>query len=89
MSLGGAMTPAKKCYACKGVHTNHNEQIQCYRIHGLLIEANEMGKPVAKKAVVTDPERIVIVTCGWGNNTHKWETTKAEAIEHKACPEHR
>jgi hypothetical protein len=48
-----------------------------------------MGKPVTKKAVVTDPERIVIVTCGWGNNTHKWETTKAEAIEHKACPEHR
>lgn len=32
----------------------------------------------------------VSVTCGWGNQTHKWETTKAEAIAHKnVCPNHR
>jgi hypothetical protein len=32
----------------------------------------------------------VIVTCGYGNQTHKWETTKDQAVKFKnCCPEHR
>lgn len=32
----------------------------------------------------------VTVTCGYGNQTHKWETTKTEAVKFKnCCPEHR
>lgn len=83
------MTPAKKCYACKAMHTTHEEQIECYRTHGLLIEPSELGMPVKKTVVIVDLDKPVIVTCGWGKEAHKWETTKGEAIEHKACPEHR
>jgi hypothetical protein len=32
----------------------------------------------------------VTVTCGRGNKTHRWETTKDQAVVHKnTCPEHR
>ena len=27
----------------------------------------------------------VIVTCGYGNQTHKWETTKDQAVKFKNC----
>jgi len=37
-----------------------------------------------------DIDRQVTVTCGWGNNSHKWETTVLEAALNKSvCPEHR
>lgn len=83
------MNSSKKCYACKGVHTVHNEQIECYRTHGLLIEASQIGMPVARKAIIVDPNRVFVVTCGWGKDAHKWETTKSEAVQYKACPDHR
>ncbi len=32
----------------------------------------------------------VTVTCGYGTQTHKWETTKTEAVKFKnCCPKHR
>ena len=38
---------------------------------------------------VASPDKKVIVTCGWGKNAHKWETTKAEAIATRnTCPDH-
>ncbi len=37
----------------------------------------------------TSPNKKVIVTCGWGKDAHKWETTKGEAIAMgNTCPEH-
>ena len=36
------------------------------------------------------PDRQVIVTCGWGKASHKWDTTVAEAVQYRnTCPEHR
>jgi L-rhamnose isomerase len=44
----------------------------------------------AIKANSEQAERSVVVTCGRGNATHKWETTKSQAIRHKnTCPDHR
>ena len=37
--------------------------------------------------VETKADRVVVVTCGWGKNTHKWETTVAEAVEYRNCCE--
>lgn len=32
----------------------------------------------------------VTVTCGYGTQTHKWETTKDQAVKFKnCCPQHR
>lgn len=32
----------------------------------------------------------VTVTCGYGTQTHKWETTKDQAVKfNNCCPEHR
>lgn len=39
---------------------------------------------------MNDGDKKFTVTCGWGAASHKWETTKAEAIAHRnTCPEHR
>lgn len=39
---------------------------------------------------IIDGDKKVIVTCGWGVNAHKWETTKSDAIKFRnTCPEHR
>lgn len=38
-------------------------------------------------SVPTKADRVVVVTCGWGKNAHKWETTVAEAVEYRNCCE--
>lgn len=43
-----------------------------------------------KITAITDGDRKFVVTCGWGATSHKWEATKAEAINFRnTCPEHR
>lgn len=37
--------------------------------------------------VPTKADRVVVVTCGWGKDAHKWETTVAEAVEYRNCCE--
>jgi len=40
--------------------------------------------------VGTKADRVVVVTCGWGNEAHKWETTVTEAVQNRnRCEIHR
>lgn len=77
-----------KCTACEGTHTTSSEMRECHTANNFLMKEAEFGRTV-KKTVIVDLDKPVIVTCGYGKEAHKWETTKGEAIEHKACPEHR
>jgi hypothetical protein len=59
-----------------------------------LLEASkivrERGLSGTLKEVKEIPQVRVSVTCGWGKNCHKWETTLADAIEFRnTCPDHR
>ena len=55
---------------------------------GRLQEVKAGAQAPAK--AINDGDKTVTVTCGWGNNTHKWETTKAQAIASRnTCPQHR
>ena len=41
-------------------------------------------------AVINDFDKKVFVTCGYGKASHKWETTKADAIKFRnTCKQHR
>ena len=43
-----------------------------------------------KATAINDGDKKVVVTCGYGSNAHKWETTKGEAIANRnKCPQHR
>lgn len=71
-----------------GVVTYHN----CESMVEAIALMKTTGKAGTIKKVESKPvdNKNVTVTCGWGNQAHKWETTKAEAIAHKnVCPEHR
>lgn len=71
-----------------GVVTYHN----CDSMAQAIAFMKATGKGGVIKKVEANPiqRKNVTVTCGWGNQAHKWETTKSEAIAHKnVCPEHR
>lgn len=64
-----------KCGACKGAHETVDLVRACY------------GLPDKANTVMSDPNKPLIVTCGWGNNAHSWETTKSEAAANGGkCP---
>lgn len=71
-----------------GVVTYHD----CEGMAQAIAFMKAQGKGGTIKKVDTNPNtnKLVTVTCGWGNQTHKWETTKQQAIAHRnVCPEHR
>jgi hypothetical protein len=77
-----APTPADTkgiaCGNCKKQHASVQEVRNCF------------GVKVVGTTVVIDPSKKVTVTCGWGKESHKWETTKAEAIANRnRCEQHR
>ena len=70
-----------------GVVTYHD----CESMVQAIAFMKSTGKGGTIKKVEAKPiQKTIAVTCGWGNQAHKWETTKSEAIAHKnVCPEHR
>ena len=62
--------------------------VKANNLGGRLVEVK--GNQPKAPANITDGDKKFTVTCGWGAASHKWETTKAEAIAHRnTCPEHR
>jgi hypothetical protein len=71
-----------------GVVTYHNFESAIEAITFI----KSTGKAGTVKKMDTKPvqDNNVTVTCGWGNQTHKWQTTKSEAVAHgNTCPNHR
>ena len=66
-----------KCGNCGERHNTVAEVRLCHNLVDIFISSGA-------------PDRQVVVTCGWGKSSHKWETTVAEAVQHRnTCPEHR
>lgn len=62
--------------------------VKANNLGGRLVEVK--GNQPKAPANITDGDKKFTVTCGWGSASHKWETTKAEAIQFRnTCPEHR
>ena len=80
-----------KCRKC-GIEadvTKDSESYKRFKANGGLCK-NCSAKTKAEAHSSNPDERIVKVTCGKGENRHKWETTLAEFRQHKGiCPEHR
>lgn len=71
-----------------GVVTYHNYESMVEAIAFM----KATGKAGTIKKVESKPvnNTKVTVTCGYGTQTHKWETTKDQAVKFKNfCPEHR
>lgn len=75
----------RKCGIEADVTTDSESYKRFKQTNGLCKRCSNNPKPSA------DPtKRMVKVTCGKGENRHKWETTLAEFKKHHGkCPEHR
>ena len=80
-----------KCRKCavEADVTKDSESYKRFKANGGLCK-NCAAKTKAEAHSSNPDERIVKVTCGKGENRHKWETTLTEFRQHKGiCPEHR
>ena len=81
-----ADTKGIACGNCKKHHSSIQEVRNCY---GVKVVTTTKWAP-RPAAAITDLNKKVTVTCGWGKDSHKWETTKAEAIANRnRCEQHR
>jgi len=80
-----ADTKAIACGNCKKQHASIQEVRNCY---GVTVVNTTKWAP--RPAAVTDLNKKVTVTCGYGKSAHKVEMTKAEAIKFRnRCEQHR
>lgn len=69
---------------------NLKDAIYIVKQNGWAGRLQEIKTGASAPVKVQDGDKAVKVTCGWGKNAHRWETTKGEAIIHKnRCPQHR
>lgn len=81
-----ADTKGIACGNCKGKHTSIQEVRACF---GVTVVNTTKWAP-RPAAAITDLNKKVMITCGWGKSAHKVEMTKAEAIAHRnRCEQHR
>lgn len=60
-----------------------------WQIVEMMRELNIGGTITEVKGSSIKPTKVT-VTCGYGTQTHKWETTKDQAVKfNNCCPEHR
>lgn len=63
------------------------QHVKQHRLAGKLVEVKGS---TPKATASNDGDKKVVVTCGYGRDAHKWETTKGEAIAARnKCPQHR
>ena len=63
------------------------QHVKQHRLAGKLVEVKG-NQPQA--TAINDGDKKVVVTCGYGQHAHKWETTKGQAIvARNKCPQHR
>jgi hypothetical protein len=80
-----ADTKGIACGNCKGKHTSIEDVRNCFGV--TVVNTKWTARPTA---VVTDLDKKVMVTCGWGKASHKVEMTKADAIAFRnTCEQHR
>ena len=80
-----AETKGIACGNCKGKHTSIEDVRNCFGV--TVVNTKWTARPTA---VVTDLDKKVMVTCGWGKASHKVEMTKADAIAFRnTCEQHR
>lgn len=61
--------------------------VKANNLAGRLVEVKG-NQPQA--TAISDGDKKVVVTCGYGQHAHKWETTKGQAIvARNKCPQHR
>lgn len=84
-----ASTPAETkgiaCGNCKKQHPSIQEVRACF---GVTVNTTKWAPRPA--AAITDLNKKVMITCGWGKAAHKVEMTKGEAIANRnRCEQHR
>jgi len=81
-----ADTKGIACGNCKKQHPSIQEVRACF---GVTVVNTTKWAP-RPAAAITDLNKKVTVTCGWGKDAHKVEMTKAEAIANRnRCEQHR
>jgi hypothetical protein len=89
VEMAPAPTPAQTkgiaCGNCSGKHSTVQEVRACFGV--TVVNTKWTARPTA---VINDLDKKVMVTCGWGKNSHKVEMTKADAIAFRnTCEQHR
>jgi hypothetical protein len=89
VEMAPAPTPAQTkgiaCGNCSGKHSTVQEVRACFGV--TVVNTKWTARPTA---VITDLDKKVMVTCGWGKASHKVEMTKADAIAFRnTCEQHR
>ena len=85
VEMAPADTKGIACGNCKNKHTSIQEVRACF---GVTVVNTTKWAP--RPAAVTDLNKKVTVTCGYGKDSHKVEMTKAEAIKFRnRCEQHR
>ena len=80
-----AQTKGNACGNCSGKHSTVQEVRACFGV--TVVNTKWTARPTA---VVTDLDKKVMVTCGWGKASHTVEMTKADAIAFRnTCEQHR
>ena len=85
MASAPAETKGISCGNCKKQHSSIQDVRSCFGV--TVVNTKWTARPTA---VVTDLDKKVMVTCGWGKASHKVEMTKADAIAFRnTCEQHR
>jgi hypothetical protein len=89
VEMASAPAPAETkgiaCGKCKKQHASIQDVRSCFGV--TVVNTKWTARPTA---VVTDLDKKVMVTCGWGKASHKVEMTKADAIAFRnTCEQHR
>ena len=89
VEMAPAPTPAQTkgiaCGNCSGKHSTVQEVRACFGV--TVVNTKWAPRPAA---AITDLNKKVTVTCGWGKASHKVEMTKADAIAFRnTCEQHR